>query len=123
MQASGNCSASYAITTLSAVSDRICMASKKPIQLSSQEIIDCDKSNYHCAGGYVNRVLNWGKRKGFVPEQCRPLVSKQEECPEDYLQTEDCRSNNNLYKVIDFCLASEELGIKKEILKNGPVVA
>ncbi len=31
--------------------------------------------------------------------------------------------NNTFYKVIDYCLATEEQGIKKEILKNGPVVS
>jgi hypothetical protein len=71
----------------------------------------------------VNRVLNWGKRKGFIPEECMPYTGKKEECEEDHLQTDECRQSNNLYKVIDYCLASEELGIKKEILKNGPVIA
>ena len=68
-------------------------------------------------------MLNWGKRKGFIPEECMPFIAKKGDCPEDHLQTDECRQNNNLYKVIDFCLANEELGIKKEILKNGPVVA
>lgn len=33
-----------------------------------------------------------------------------------------CRQTNNFYKVIDFCLATEINGIKKEILTNGPVL-
>jgi cathepsin B len=71
----------------------------------------------------VNRVLNWGKRKGFIPEECRPYAAKKNECEEDHLQTDECRQSNNLFKVIDYCLAAEEVGIKKEILKNGPVIA
>ena len=35
----------------------------------------------------------------------------------------DCRANNIIYKVMDYCLAQDDKGIKKEILKNGPVVA
>ena len=31
--------------------------------------------------------------------------------------------NNTIYRIIDYCLAAEELGIKKEILKNGLVIA
>lgn len=31
--------------------------------------------------------------------------------------------NNTFYKVIDYCLASDEQGIKKELFKNGPVIA
>ena len=30
--------------------------------------------------------------------------------------------NNTIYRIIDYCLAAEELGIKKEILKYGPVI-
>jgi hypothetical protein len=58
---------------LSTVQDRICQSLKKPVKLSAQELIDCDKSNYHCDGGYVTRVFNWGKRKGFIPEVCHPF--------------------------------------------------
>ena len=93
------------------------------MRLSAQEIVNCDKSNYHCNGGYVNRVLGWGKRKGFIPESCLPYESKKGNCTEEDLMSNECRVNNTVYKIVDFCLASEEAGIKKEILKNGPVVA
>lgn len=39
------------------------------------------------------------------------------------MATNECRANNNVYKIIDYCLAQDEIGIKKEILKNGPVIA
>jgi hypothetical protein len=80
-----------AINTMSVVADRICMQGKKPIQLSAQEIINCDKSNYHCEGGYVTRTLNWGKRKGFIPEQCYAYNGTKGECDEDHLQDNECR--------------------------------
>lgn len=35
----------------------------------------------------------------------------------------ECRQSNNVYKVVDFCLAQEIDGVKREILKNGPVIA
>jgi C1A family cysteine protease len=85
--------------------------------------MNCDKGNYQCDGGYVNRVLNWGKRKGFVPEECIPYEGEPMECEEEHLVTNECRQVNNFYKVIDFCLAVEDVGIKKELIKNGPVVA
>jgi len=85
--------------------------------------LNCDKSNYGCDGGYVTRVYNWGKRKGFIPERCYPYVGKAGECEEDHLESNECRVNNEFYRVIDYCLATEDIGIKKEILKHGPVVA
>ena len=120
----GNCSASYALASTSATADRICMAAKKPVRLSAYEIINCDKGNYGCEGGYATRALGWGKRKGFIPEECYPYNGTKTQCDaEEHLESNECRLNNNLYKVIDFCLAQDDTGIKKEILKNGPVVA
>jgi hypothetical protein len=30
---------------------------------------------------------------------------------------------DNVYKVIDFCLAQQQDGVKREIMRNGPVIA
>lgn len=124
VKSQGNCSASYAVATLSMVSDRICMQSNRTVDLASQEIISCDKGNYGCEGGYVTRALNWGKRKGFIPEVCYPYNGTKTECvTEDHLETNECRLNNMIYKVVDYCLAQDDNGIKKELVKNGPVIA
>ena len=32
----------------------------------------------------MNKVLTWGKRRGFVPESCYPLVGEEGECPDDH---------------------------------------
>ena len=64
------CASSYVQIALSAVEDRICQQSGKKVHLSAQELIDCDKTIYGCDGGNVNRVLMWGKRKGFVSHEC-----------------------------------------------------
>jgi cathepsin B len=120
----GNCSSSYAVATLSMVSDRICTQSNRTVQLAAQEILDCDRNNYGCEGGYATRALNWGKRKGFIPEACYPFNGTKQECdPEEHFDTNECRVNNYFYKVIDYCLAQDDTGIKREILRNGPVIA
>ena len=120
----GNCSSTYATVAVSTVADRICQQVKKPVQLSAQEIISCDKGNYGCEGGYVTRTLSWGKRKGFIPEDCYPFTGTKGTCDvEEHLESNECRANSIFYKVIDYCLAQDDTGIKKEILKNGPVIA
>ena len=58
-----------------------------------------------------------------MPEECYPYTGIKGNCSEDHLQTHECRQNNNFYKIVDFCMAQEEVGIKKEILKNGPAIA
>jgi len=64
----------------------------------------------------MNRVLAWGKRKGFVEEECysnlaEPVEGVDEnslatvECTSESLAENECRMNNNIYKVVDYCLA------------------
>lgn len=102
---SKECSSSYILSTLSAAEDRICKQGKKEtVRLASQELIDCDK-NSECARGTVNKVLTWGKRRGFLPDTCFPTTGKPEECPEEHLTENECRQANNFYKVVDFCFA------------------
>ena len=103
------------------VEDRICQLTNEQVNLSSKEIIDCEVSSQGCEGGYVNRVLNWGKRKGFIPEECLPATEEQEDCPIDHLMTNECRASQNVYKIIDYCISQKE-NIKREIFQNGPVV-
>lgn len=117
------CPASYVETALSAVEDRVCAGSKgERVKLSRAEVLDCDKSSKACKGGTVNRPLTWGKRKGFITEECyKP--AEEGVCPEDHLMENECRLSQEIYKVVDLCLAKDVEGIKREILANGPVIA
>jgi len=121
-QDNGNCSSSYVFATLQAVADRICMGSNATIRLSAQEIIDCDASNYGCDGGYANKVLNFGMRKGYVTEECYEYAGKAGECEADHFESNACRVDNQVYRVNDVCLSYQDENIKRELVKNGPVV-
>ena len=86
------CASSYVHTSLSAVEDRVCMGSKKNVVLSADEILDCDKTSNGCKGGYVNRVLAWGKRRGFVPESCYSKSTEPDaSCTLESLAENECR--------------------------------
>ena len=100
------------------------MGSQQIVRLSAQEVLDCDKTSESCKGGYVNRVLSWGKRRGFIPETC---YTKSQDpkyvCELETLGENECRQALNIYKVVDYCLANEIDGIKREIMTNGPVLS
>lgn len=117
-----NCSASYAMTTLGVVEDRICMANNKTVKLSSQEVINCDQNQFGCEGGYVNKVLTWGRKKGFVTEECMEYTGIQEECDPDHLESNQCRIENQVYKVQDFCISYQGESLKRELFTNGPII-
>ena len=121
-----NCAASYVYSTLSAMSDHICASNNHTVSLSPQEVLDCPKGGRGCKGGSVNQVLGWGKRKGFIEKKCymdKDSTEQDGKCPDDHLVDNECRQKNHIYKVVDFCLAQDTEGVKREILKNGPVIA
>ena len=118
-----NCTSTYVQMVMSVVQDKICQDDDSgPVKLSTQEVLDCDKASNGCQGGHCNRAINWGRKRGFLPEECYPNTGLPGECPDDHLIENTCRQTNNFYRVIDFCIATDVDGIKKEILKNGPAL-
>jgi len=98
------------------------MKSKEKVRLSSQEILDCDVGNNGCEGGHVNKVLQFGINKGFNPEECYERTETVNECEVDHFESNECRLDNHVFKVHDHCIAAGEENIKREIVKNGPVI-
>jgi cathepsin B len=101
-----SCSASYAFATLSAIEDRICMATNSTVKLSTQEIVDCDAASFGCDGGYVNKVLNWGRKRGFILEECMEYGGTKQECEVDHLESNMCRSDSTFYRIQDYCIST-----------------
>ena len=117
-----NCSASYAFATLSAVEDRICMSNNQTVKLSTQEVVDCDPNSFGCDGGYVNKVLNWGRKKGFILDECMEYKGTKAECEVDHLESNMCRVDSQFYRIQDYCISYQPENIMREIIKNGPVI-
>ena len=117
----GNCTAAYAFSTASVLSERFCISSngEQTVSLSAQDIISCDPKNNQCDGGDIDIVWNNIKEIGIVDNDCFPYSSEAHEVP-------DCDSkceNDKTYKVSHFCATTAAEGIKKEIYRNGPVVS
>lgn len=98
------------------------MKAKEPVRLSTQEILECDVGNNGCTAGFVNKVLMFGQNKGYIPEECMEPKEKTDECEVDHFENNECRLENFFFRVQDYCLSAGEENIKREIIKNGPVV-
>lgn len=64
------CASSYVQAAIGIVEDRICRDTGKLVELSANEVLDCDATSRGCKGGNSNRVFTWGKRKGFITKEC-----------------------------------------------------
>lgn len=52
-----------------------------------------------------------------------PYTGKEQECEVDHFETNECRIENQIYKLQDFCITVQEENIKREIFTYGPVVS
>ena len=111
------------MATLSAAEDKICMNANSTVRLSTQEIIDCDVNTFGCEGGFINKVLKWGRTKGFILDECLSYTGTKTECEVDHLESNQCRVESQFYRVNDFCIAYQYENIMRELYKNGPVIA
>jgi cathepsin B len=114
----GNCSASYAIASASAVANRYCIqdpVNYKMFQLSPQSIVACDNGNDGCFGGGMDTVWTHLQETGITSEICHPFTGEGE-CG---VACED----EEPVKIIQKCIAQNEEMVKQEVFANGPVVA
>lgn len=118
----GNCTAGHVFSTLSTIEDRICLQTngEERFRLSVQDVISWDAMNMACEGGYVSNVLNYGRDRGFVREECYPWVGTNSTCP---AEINKWRVSKEHYKVAGYCAVQGPESIKREIMKNGPVIA
>lgn len=75
-----------------------------------------------CEGGYVNKVLKWGKTKGYIVDECMQYTGKKSECDVDHFESNTCRVESSVYRVNDYCISYQAENIQREIVKNGPVI-
>lgn len=45
------------------------------------------------------------------------------DCEVDHFESNECRVESQIYKVNDYCIAIQGENIKRELFKNGPVIA
>ena len=113
------CAGSYATTIASTLAEKLCIESedKKLIPLSAQELLSCDTANKGCRGGYVNNALEYTVMRGLSTEECLPYKGTFD------AKCSDMCADPMKVRPESFCVLFGENDIKREIMKNGPVVS
>ena len=113
------CAGSYATSIASTFAEKLCIESeeKKLVPLSAQELLSCDTANKGCRGGYVNNALEYLVMRGLSTEECLPYKGTYDaKCSEMCAEPMKVRPES-------FCVLFGDNDIKREIMKNGPVVS
>uniref|UniRef100_A0ACD5UVV0 Uncharacterized protein n=1 Tax=Avena sativa TaxID=4498 RepID=A0ACD5UVV0_AVESA len=81
-KAQGRCGCCWAFATVATVESLNKIKGGQLLDLSEQELLDCDVADQHgCKGGYIEEALNWIKSKGgAVTEATYPYKERQGQC-------------------------------------------
>ena len=113
------CAGSYATAIASTLAEKLCIESedKQLVALSAQELLSCDTANKGCRGGYVNNALEYTVMRGITTEECLPYKGTFDaKCSDMCAEPMKVRPES-------FCILFGDNDIKREIMKNGPVVS
>lgn len=115
---SKSCGASYAFVVAQTLAERSCIASgaEKAVPLSAQELLKCDIMNNGCKNGHLNLSLDHLRTKGLVEESCLTYNPEAEKC-------EGMCDVPRRTRIDSYCLLVGDDDIKRDIMKNGPVVS
>lgn len=113
------CDGSYAIALTQTLAERECIASKdhKLKTFSAQELLSCEKLNQGCRGGSLNTALDYLVKTGVAGEECFPYKGTNDVTCDQMCATPEREKLGN------YCIVLGEEAIKREIIKNGPVVS
>lgn len=64
----GECGACYAFSALATLESVLAQKTGKLLDLSEQQVVDCDKKNMGCEGGIMDNVWDWIKNNGGIEE-------------------------------------------------------
>jgi cathepsin B len=113
------CGSSYAFAAAQTTAERACITSKDQVLVdpSKQELLSCDVANSGCKGGYLNNALDYIRGKGISSEECFPYKA------DDSVRCDEMCKNPKKQRIENYCILFGEDDIKRDIYKNGPVVA
>jgi cathepsin B len=120
----GHCGSCWAFGAVTALEDRICVATKGAFtqDLSEQNMVSCDWVGFGCSGGWPLSAFGYLSIMGVPTEECQPYSSGQS--GEAWGCTYECADksvSNQRYRCQYPWISFTNSGIKKEIFERGPV--
>ncbi|CAK67028.1 unnamed protein product (macronuclear) [Paramecium tetraurelia] len=76
----GYCGAAWAFAAIGAVESVLRINSVTNLDLSEQQLIDCDLENQGCEDGNLNNSLNWAQNNGVTTSASYPYTGQTDGC-------------------------------------------
>ena len=120
-----SCGSCWAFGAAEALTDRFCLASghKIDVELSTEDMIECDKLNFGCNGGMMFTAWRYLEKTGIVTEKCYGYHSGDGHTEECHTACDEASETWKKYQCkagsVVHPKTTEE--IKAEISANGPM--
>lgn len=112
------CSSSWAYAVCAAMESQLLIKSNISIDLSEQQILDCNNKEWACLGGDAYATMNWLKFNPVTTEQFYPYRAEKSFCKKSVLWQS--------YKIVDqtknYELNGNENELKNLVKNHGPAV-
>ncbi|CAG9566500.1 unnamed protein product [Danaus chrysippus] len=76
----GQCGSCWAFSTIGNVESVNAIKHGNLVELSEQQLVDCDSDNQGCQGGYPEKALQYLVSNGAISEQSYPYVGMAQSC-------------------------------------------
>uniref|UniRef100_A0AC34GAH5 Uncharacterized protein n=1 Tax=Panagrolaimus sp. ES5 TaxID=591445 RepID=A0AC34GAH5_9BILA len=76
----GQCGSCWAFTTAAVVESQYLLRFNQSLDLSEQNLVNCNSGAYKCNGGDVQNTLSYVKTNGITTETCMPYTAKNGTC-------------------------------------------
>ncbi len=122
-----HCGSCWAFSGSTTLADRFCVASAGKIKtvLSPQDFVSCDKTNFACQGGLLDKLWSYLEKTGIVEEKCFPYVSGDGKNVPNCPNSACVESKNPFTKFRAVAGSSKPLTcaalIKQDLYTNGPI--
>lgn len=119
----GECGSCYTVSTIKMYETRLKKKLNETIQLSAQNVLNCNYFNQGCNGGYPTLVNRFAKEFSLISEECETYKAKNYEC-----NTNSNCKNKRKFKVTNYGIVggfygnSTEREMMIELNNGGPFV-
>lgn len=119
----GQCGSCWAFGATEALSDRFAIEKGVDVILSPQHLVSCDRGNFGCNGGYLNKAWAFMQTNGVMTEECFPYTSGTTKVDGPCKTTCADGSQPHLYHADRYSMTSDTRSTMQQIQQNGPVEA
>uniref|UniRef100_A0A6P7G4E7 Cathepsin L-like proteinase n=1 Tax=Diabrotica virgifera virgifera TaxID=50390 RepID=A0A6P7G4E7_DIAVI len=109
----GSCGSCWAFSAVGAIEGQLAIHKKQHVQLSEQELVDCDTVNEGCNGGLMTDAFNYVKRHGLAAESKYKYTGKRGSCKNVHKQVSSLSGFVNL--------ARTETALVNALANVGPI--